>query len=186
MAYDANVPGLDPEPFGDLGARFPFIKRHLHNALLALRQPIETQGEALYRFRPPGQVGCRPLPGCGLAGQTLRRLLRPSSRPTELVRNVAAHPEHIAIETLDVVHATTPQGREGHFHDSLCQILGFRYTAEMPQPVEPGPLPESPANLGLREVSLGSTRLDIPRKVRIAGVLHGHRRHGESLQDLFV
>ncbi len=102
------------------------------------------------------------------------------------MRNVATHAEDVPIQHLDVVYPTPSERFEGHFHDSLCQILGFRYTAEVPQPVEPGPLPESPANLGLREVSLGSTRLDVPRKVRIARVLHRRRRHGESLQDLFV
>jgi hypothetical protein len=48
------------------------------------------------------------------------------------MRDVSAYAEHVPVEEIEVVNATIPQRSEGHFHDLLCQIFGFRYTAEVP------------------------------------------------------
>ncbi len=80
-----------------------------------------------------------------LQGLTLGRLCLPLLRPSKRVRDVAAHPEHVSLDELEVVNATAPQRCKHHLHDPLCQILGFRYTAEVAQPVEPRALPKPPA-----------------------------------------
>jgi hypothetical protein len=59
----------------------------------------------------------------------------------------------------------------------LCQILGFRYTAKVAQPVEPRALPKPLAKLGLGGARVRPARLDAPSQLRIAGVLHWRGRH---------
>jgi hypothetical protein len=71
-------------------------------------------------------------------------------------------------------------------HDLLCQILGFRYTAEVTEPVEPRSLPKPPANLGFSGAGIRSTLLDTPGQLRIIWVLRRLRCHRRSLHDFFL
>jgi hypothetical protein len=99
------------------------------------------------------------------------------------VRDVATHAEHIAIEELEVVDSTRPQRCQRHLHDLLCEILRFRYTAKMPQPVKARALPKPAAKLGFGSSHVCPALLDAQSQLRIAGVL---RCHWRSLLDLFL
>jgi hypothetical protein len=99
------------------------------------------------------------------------------------VRDIAAHSKHVPIEELGVVDSTRPQRCQRHLHDLLCQILRFRYTAKMPQPVQARALPKPAAKLGFGGGSRPPAFLDAPSQLRIAGVL---RCHWRSLLDLFL
>jgi hypothetical protein len=59
----------------------------------------------------------------------------------------------------------------------LCQILGFRYTAEVAQSVKARALPKPLAKLGLGGACVRPTHLDAPSQLRIAGVFHWLRCH---------
>jgi len=59
----------------------------------------------------------------------------------------------------------------------LCQILGFRYTAEVAQPVQARALPKTLAKLGLGGTCVRPARLDAPSQLRISGVFHWRRCH---------
>jgi hypothetical protein len=102
MTDDPNVSRRHRELLGDFGARPPLVERQLNH-------------------------------GRGwLEGQPLRNSRRLRFGSPHCMRDVSAYAEHVPVEEIEVVNATIPQRSEGHFHDLLCQIFGFRYTAEVP------------------------------------------------------
>lgn len=186
MTDHSDVPRRHAKQLGNLPGRLPLVERQLYDTLFSCRQSTEAQRQAFHRVRPPRRLWRLNRVERWFEGQALHGPSRPLARPSERMRDVPAHAEHVAIEQREVVHATAPNCGEGHLHDLLCQILSFRYTAEVSKPVKPGPLPESSAKLGLGGSGERSARLDPAGQLGIVRVLHSDGCHRGSLQDLFL
>ena len=186
MTNHSDVPRRNSKQLGNLPGRLPLVERQLYDTLFPRGQSTEAKCQTFHRLRLPRRVWRLKRVGRWFAGQALRGPSRTLARPSERMRDVPAHAEHVPIEQREVVHATAPKCRERHLHDLLCQILSFRYTTEVPKAVKSRPPPESPAKLRLGGSGECSARPDAAGQLCVVRVLQGGGRHSGSLQDLFL